>query len=292
MAIGKFFQKDKKAKNLTLGDYQSIWTKFCFLDESGNLSNPKDPFFTIGIIKCSQPYYLQSKILYERRRRNFYDEMKFNKLSKNNLEFAKFALDSFFETKNVSFASYTLDLQGNYFAGNFDGNPWQAYEDITTRLLKASVSESEILIVIADHITVPKDIRFEVNVKRRINDDLQRLAIAGVCRFDSKSNDLLQVADLLIGAVNYDLKFATGLISSGDKHKRQFLEYLRKNLGTTSFVYGFKNRDFKIFVDKDVVNRMPNTVPITSSPSQDTNLGIDPDKLPKIDGEIEKGPSS
>ncbi len=292
MSIGKFFQKDKKGKDLTLGDYQSIWTKFCFLDESGNLSNPKDPFFTIGILKCSQPYYLQSKILYERGKRQFYDELKFNKLSKNNLEFAKFALDAFFETKNVSFASYTLDKHGNYFAGNFDGNPWQAYEDMTARLLKAAVSESEILIVIADHITVPKDIRFEVNVKRKINDDLKRLAIAGVCRFDSKSNDLLQVTDLLIGAINYDLKFSTGLISSGDKHKRQFVEYLRKNLGTKSFVYGFKNRNFNIFVDKDVINRMPSTVPANSSSVENTSLGTEPDKLPKIESEIEKGPSS
>jgi len=42
-------------KNSFLEDYKNIWTKFCFLDESGNLANPKEPFFTVGIIKCSQP---------------------------------------------------------------------------------------------------------------------------------------------------------------------------------------------------------------------------------------------
>ena len=67
--LEKFFQKDKKGKDLTLGDYKSIWTKFCFLDESGSLNNPKDSFFTIGFIKCSQPYYLQSKILKDIKQR-------------------------------------------------------------------------------------------------------------------------------------------------------------------------------------------------------------------------------
>src|SRR3989344_7528204 len=123
--LEKIFQKDKKGKDLTLGDYKSIWTKFCFLDESGSLSNPKDPFFTVGFIKCSQPYYLQSRIIYERVKRNFHDEMKFNKLSNNNFEFAKFALDSFFATRSVFFNSYSLDKEGDYFIREFGGDPWR-----------------------------------------------------------------------------------------------------------------------------------------------------------------------
>ena len=63
--FGKFFQKDKDGSDLKLADYKSIWTKFCFLDESGSLNDSKDLFFTVGFIKCSQPYYLQSKIIYD-----------------------------------------------------------------------------------------------------------------------------------------------------------------------------------------------------------------------------------
>lgn len=82
----------KEPSILNLDDYKNIWTKFCFLDESGSLTNPNDPFFTVGFIRCSQPYYLQSKIIYERNKRNFHDEMKFNKLSVKNFEFAKLSL--------------------------------------------------------------------------------------------------------------------------------------------------------------------------------------------------------
>ena len=228
-----FLSFDKKAKteDLKLSDYDKIWTKFCFLDESGSLSNPKDPFFTVGFIKCSLPYYLQSKIIYERQKRNFHDEMHFNKLSKNNLEFCKFALDAFFEARSIYFCSYSLYKQGEYFNREFGGDPWQAYESISIRVLEAAILSNEIIIVNADYVSVPDNVRFEVNDKRKINEKLKRLAVAGVCRFDSRSNDLLQLADLMVGAINYDLKLATGVILNGDKHKKRFLEHFKDNLG-------------------------------------------------------------
>lgn len=249
----------KKTRDIKLSDYHNIWTKFCFLDESGSLSNPKDPFFTIGFIKCSQPYYLQSKIIYERKKRNFHDEMKFNKLSKKNFEFARFALDSFFSTRSLSFYSYSLDKGGDYFQKEFGGDPWRAYENISIRVLEAAIPANELIIVIADYVPTPYYVRFEVNVKRRVNEKLARLAVAGVCRFDSRSNDLLQIADLIVGAINYDLKLSTKVILSGDKYKRRLLEYFKANVGVSNFMHGFRSYLFNIFVDKDIRSRLPLT---------------------------------
>ena len=252
--------------DLKLSDYKNIWTKFCFLDESGslNIANPRDPFFTVGFLKCSQPYYIASKIAYERDKRQFYDEMKFNKLSKRNIEFAKFVLDALFETRSLYFSSYTLDKDGSYFQRKYGGDPWRAYEDISITVLESAIRFDEVLIVVADHVTTPKDIRFEVNVKRRVNEKLNRLAIAGVCRFDSRSNDLLQLADLLVGAISYDLKLATKLIVNGDKYKKRFLTHFRNNLGIQkpNFIEGFKNFAFNIFVDKDAKPRLSSDVVI------------------------------
>ena len=241
----KLFKKGNKSLSLT--DYKNI------------LNNPKDPFFTVGFIKCSQPYYIASKIIYERNKRNFHDEMKFNKLSKNNLEFAKFALDSFFSTRSLSFYSYSLDKQGNYFNKKFGGDPWKAYEDISIRTLKSAIPLNEIIIVITDYVTTPKNVRFEVNVEKKINNEFKRLAVAGVCRFDSRANDLLQLADLIIGAINYDLKLSTGIILKGDKYKKRFLKYFKENLGIKdkNFTSGFRNYIFNIFVDKDITQRLP-----------------------------------
>jgi len=245
-------------KNLSLSDYKSIWTKFCFLDESGSLSDSNNPFFTVGFVKCSQPYYISSKISYERTKRGFYDEMKFNKLSKNNIGFAKFVLDAFLSMRSLHFYSYSLDKEGDYFSRTFFGDQWKAYEDISIKVLKSAIPKDEIIIVIADHITVPKNIRFEVNVKRRINDEFKRLAVAGVCRFDSKSNDLLQLSDLIIGAINYDLKITTGIIGKGDRYKKEFLSYFKIAIGLkNNFLDGYRSHIFNIFVDKDTKQRLP-----------------------------------
>ena len=103
--------------------------------------------------------------------------------------------------------------------------------------------------MIADYVTTPKNIRFEVDVKRNFNNGKARLALAGVCRFDSKSNDLLQLTDLLIGAITYDIKSSKGLVP-GSKYKLELVDYLKRKLGADAFSKGFKNHNFGVFVDK------------------------------------------
>lgn len=246
-----FLKREKKTGELTLSDFNSIWTKFCFLDETGSLSDDSNPYFTIGVLKLSQPYYLQSKLLYERSKKGFYDEMKFNKLSKNNIDFAKVAVDSIFDTKSTSFYSYTTRKDSKYFKEHFDCDQWLAYKKLTLKLLgDAVLSDNEILILLADHVTTPKDIRFEVDVKRELNSSEGRLALAGVCRFDSKSNDLLQLVDLVIGAITYDLKLNDGIVT-GSPYKKALVEHIKSNLGASNFKEGFRNKFFNIFVEKD-----------------------------------------
>lgn len=241
--------KEIKTEDLKLSDYDKIWTKFCFLDETGTLSDQKDQYFTVGILKMSQPYYLQSKLFFERSKIRFYDEVKFNKLSKNNIGFAKIAIDALFETRSIGFYSYSISTKSDYYSKRFDKNPWMAYEQITLKLLDASLSEQEIIVLVADYVTTPKDIRFEVEVKKKFNQYKRRLALAGVCRFDSKSNDLLQLVDLLIGAITYDVKLAKRMVD-GSKYKIEVVEYLKSKLGTETLTKGFKNHNFNIFVDK------------------------------------------
>lgn len=242
-------------KDLSLGDYKNIWTKFCFLDETGSLSARQQPLFTVGILKLTQPYYLYNKIQYERSVRHFYDEMKFNLLSKKNIDFAKFVIESVLEARSLCFYSYSLDKEGDYFQRTFGSDPWQAYEDISLRLLDSALSPNEILILIADHVTTPKNIRYEVSVKKRMNDKYKKLVLAGVSRFDSRGNDLLQVVDLLIGIVSYDLKMEYGLVETPSKYKKELVDFFKQQIGVKSFCEGFRSRSFNIFVDKDSKNR-------------------------------------
>ena len=247
----RFFKSNKeiKTEDLKLSDCDKIWTKFCFLDETGTLSDQKDQYFTVGILKMSQPYYLQSKLFFERSKIKFYDEVKFNKLSKNNIDFAKTAISALFETRSIGFYSYSISTKSNYYLKHFNQNPWLAYEQITIKLLEAALSQQEIIILVADYVTTPKNIHFEVETKKNFNQKKKRLALAGVCRFDSKSNDLLQLVDLLIGAITYDIKFTKKLVE-GAKYKLEIVDYLKNKLGTDTFIKGFRNHNFNIFVDK------------------------------------------
>ncbi|MBU2579281.1 DUF3800 domain-containing protein [Patescibacteria group bacterium] len=243
------FNKKIKTEDLKLSDHNQIWTKFCFLDETGVLSDRQEQYFTVGILKMSQPYYLQNRLFFERSKIKFYDEIKFNKLSKNNVGFTKTAINALFETRSVSFYSYTISTKSDYFLENFNKNSWLAYEQITLKLLEAALSNQEIIILIADYVTTPKNIRFEVETKKKFNQNKKRLALAGVCRFDSKSNDLLQLVDILIGAITYNIKFTKKLVD-GSKYKIEIVNFLKNKLGTDTFIKGFKNHNFNIFVDK------------------------------------------
>ena len=72
----------------------------------------------------------------------------------------------------------------------------------------------------------------------------------------------MQLADLIIGTINYDLKLSTGLILRGDKYKRRLLQYFKRKIGIKDFIDGFHKKPFNIFVDKDVKIRLTLSPPI------------------------------
>lgn len=233
-----------------LTKYKEIWTPFCFLDESGNLGVKNQPYFTVGMIKCSQPYYLQQKMRYIREKNRFYFEMKFGGLNKSKIGVALEMLDAFFDTKSISFCSYTIDKRSEYFKKEFHSDPFYAYEQVTKQLLSGSLRKSEVLIVLADNIVTPKRNQFEVNVKNHLNKNFNRLAIAGVCRLDSRTNDLLQMTDLLIGSINFELIRESGLNPSPSESKLKFVEKFKEYLGVDSLTKDFRNYNFNIHFHK------------------------------------------
>ena len=125
--------------------------------------------------------------------------------------------------------------------------------------MESSIPQNEIIIVIADHVLTPRNVRFEVSVKKRINEKQNRLAVAGVCRINSKSNDLLQLTDLMIGAINYNLKSSLGMLGVGDKNKIELANYFRENVGAPDFLNGHRSFGLNIFVDKDILVRKAKT---------------------------------
>lgn len=232
--------------NFTLKDYKKIRTPFAFLDETGSINDKANRFFCLGMIKCMQPFFLDSKIRVVRERNNFYDEIKWNTLSKAKINVIKEIVETVFETPGIYFSCIVINKDGIKFEEDFDNNPYKAYQIFTEELLKQSIGESEILTVLADYVTTPKNIRFEIDVKHGLNKALSRLAVGGIHRVDSKGVNIIQIVDLLIGAVVYCYKKDLKLVS-GDKNKIKVLNLILNKLNKKNFEGGISTKGFKVF---------------------------------------------
>jgi len=181
---------------LNLKNYKKIRTPFVFLDETGSINSLTDRFFGLGMIKCMQPYYLDYKIRQLKQKHNFFDEIKWNTLSKSKITIIKLIIDAIFETPGIYFSSIIINKDNVNFKKEFDNNPYKAYQEFSEKLLIKSIGKTEILTVLADYITTPKSVKYEVSVKHMVNKQLNRLAIGGIHRVDSKGINLIQIVDL------------------------------------------------------------------------------------------------
>lgn len=229
--------------DLKLSDHHNIKTPTCFLDDTGLLNSPRDRFFSLGMVKCLRPYEILLEIEKIRHKNNYFDEAKWSKIFPWNLPIYKSMLDVLFSIVNrdpeIRFCMMIIDKTGKYFNKHYKNDLFKAYEDFSIQLLKGNISPDEIVSVIADESPAPSGSQYETNVKDKINNDFQRLAVHGICKVDSKGNDLLQVADLLVGAITYDLKVYHKLAGKGKsirtQNKFDLLDFIKNKIGVKKF---------------------------------------------------------
>lgn len=90
--------------SLTLKNYKQIRTPFAFFDETGSINDKANRFFCLGMIKCMQPFFLDSRIREVREKSRFYDEIKWNTLSKSKLETILGIIEVVFDTPCIYFS--------------------------------------------------------------------------------------------------------------------------------------------------------------------------------------------
>lgn len=229
---------------------KKIKTSFCFFDETGLLGGARDPFFAVGMVKTSTPETLYSWIKRERYRQQFYDEVKWTRIYYKNAPIMKKFIDIFFDTRGAKFSCQVFKKNELDLQKHFSGNLWKAYESFAVMEIKGNIEKNEIVTILADDIDVPVEVKFEKNVKKRINNSFGRLAVHGVCRVKSKGVELIQLTDLLLGAVIYDFKLEAKLIKRPSKAKRAVLKHLKGKLGVKSLARDFRTRRFNIWIFK------------------------------------------
>jgi len=211
---------------------------FGFLDETGTLGGERDPFFAVGLLRCTEPYALLRPIQRIRDRQHFYDEIKWNKVSAKKLPLLVDLLNVFLSS-DACFSAFVADKGKHDVIGRF-GGPFRAYEALARQLVRGSVRKDETLWIIADEYSTPPGDTFEENVRDYVNQKLRRTAVAGVCRMRSSGVDLLQLIDLILGAVVYEHKIEAGAAGSYAP-KKELLEHFKRKAGVTTFVGGYRD---------------------------------------------------
>jgi hypothetical protein len=225
--------------------HKNIRTPFVFLDETGSINDKANRYFAIGIIKCMQPYFLDYVVRLSRQKYRVFDEIKWNTISRNKLPILHEIIDQFFSHQGVCFASIVVNKDGVDFRKTFDNDPYTAYQKFSELLLKRVIKPNEIVTIIADYISTPHHVHFEVDTKHSVNKAMNRLAIAGIHRIDSCGTNMLQVTDLLLGAVSYEYKLNHKLVK-GDPYKREIMDHVRDKVGGSFGQLRDNNKKFTV----------------------------------------------
>ena len=252
--------------------------KFCFIDSSGIMI--KDPFFGTGLLvvknvgdmadklnKNSQP----AKERTISAKRNAIDqllakgkkdevitmlrnstrfEMKFDNILPASESYYERMIDIFFSDNENRFSAMIVNKENPKFDGNGVGDAWETYSKYAASLVVKEMGNlpEDQLCVVVDEITRPrsKPLSLEDTILSKIRTEvtastsLNLSQIFGALSIESHSNFLMQLTDLLLGAVMYDYKKKAGLVSPQmERRKEPFVNKLRSTLHVASLAQNF-----------------------------------------------------
>jgi hypothetical protein len=260
--------------------------KFCFIDSSGIMV--KDPFFGTGLLvvknvgdmadklnKNSQP--AKERAISAKRkaidhlleigrkdevitmlRNSARFEMKFDNIRPASESYYERMVDIFFSDNENRFSAMIVNKEDPKFDGNGVGDAWETYSKYAASLVTKEMKNlpEDQLCVVVDEITRPRNkplsledtilskIRTEIASDSSLNLD----QIFGTLSIESHSNFLMQLSDLLLGAVMYDYKKKAGLVSPQmQRRKEPFVNKLRSTMNVASLAQDFSDNSLAYF---------------------------------------------
>lgn len=240
---------------------------FAFIDESGNLASER--YFGIGMLLVEdagslydaiRPFYDKARDIakvqkektvadclqngkYEdlaaiaKASRGF--ELKFKYVNFTNNAIYAELLRKYFTFPACRFSMIIVDrLDKDFRPKEIFANPWSMYLGYSALLLASNMNNLDAcnVCVLADDLTKPKSIAltFENALHSKITQKLKQdghdRSIFNVTRLESHASLMLQLVDILLGAVVYDFKKASGLI--GEKLEQRQEVVVRAMRGT------------------------------------------------------------
>jgi hypothetical protein len=215
-------------------------TTMIYLDES-RARAAGGRFFSIAALKIREHGALSRGLLDIRDRRRFNGEFKFKSLTTGALPRYKEAIGLLEDSDAVIHACVVDCEKYDPFSGPKEF--WEVHADIVTQLLVAAINKVELVTVLLDRIPTPREIAYEDLIKERVNKRLGSTNIVGAACLDSQCSDVLQLTDLVAGAIAYDRGLQADTYRSGKGlEKKKLIVHLKAALGGVDFNDGRTSR--------------------------------------------------
>ena len=205
-----------------------------FIDESG-AKNSAGGFFVVGFVKSRKTPTLARDMRDVRQKHRHYEEAKFGRINRNNTGFY-FDLAEMLAAADVRIGGSVYDSR-RHFPSNEP--TWKVQARMSAQLVLGNLNRGELLDVFVDLVQTPRRESVAKLVRERVNGVLGQRVVVASYDFDSQSTDLLQLADLVAGAIAYERRQWTGdtpdAPGEAKTPKAQVSARLRRAFGLDSF---------------------------------------------------------
>lgn len=179
-----------------------------YCDESCHLENDHQKIMVLGAIKCEKSYKKQAvndiRNIKEKYNMNKFCEVKWTKVSPDKFDMYLELVNYFFSNPNLSFRAVVVDktkLKHELFNQTHDSFYYKVYYQLLCRIIVPN-NENYIYLDIKDTKGARK-VRKLGEVLANGLYDFNMECIKNVQNINSKESELLQLADILIGAISY-----------------------------------------------------------------------------------------
>ena len=181
-------------------------TAMIYVDESGSKASASR-FFVIAALKIREAGRFGRAVRDVRDRTGFESEFKFERITRGSLVPYYELIDEVARSDaHIVACVVNRDLHDP-----FKGQPiWKVHASVTSQLLVGCINRRELVGVLMDGISTPRDYALDDVVRGMVNRRLKATSVVTAACLDSKASDGLQVADLLASAIAFERRRQAG----------------------------------------------------------------------------------
>jgi hypothetical protein len=226
-----------------------------YADESCHLQDDGNDIMVLGCIQCPKEkkddVFQDIRNLKLKHAMSSWNEVKWTKVSNSRIDFYTELIDYFFDNDDLTFRTVvangkkSLDLD-KYFNGDYDKWYYVMYYYLINKIIFPQ-NTYRIFIDIKDTLG-QKRVKKLHDVLCNSQYDFSKKCIKDIHRINSKESEIMQLTDLLIGALSY---YHRGLYQGlENKAKDILIKKITENIGLEKFVIGTRPSEekFNIFI--------------------------------------------